>query len=186
MHGRLKGQFFLLGSLLLCGLFFAALPPGPYHSSPGPGLDRDYGNLEIELPRAFNLDVADGGFPSGLAGFLDFAQDSMAARGIAMDALWVAAIPDLDDPGTVQLYAGNWLGHPADVTFTLDGEELSLSTADGEMASGSLSGISAYPELSVSFEGRLWQGGIARDKANLYAWTSLESGEDAAVNEFLA
>jgi hypothetical protein len=79
MHGKLKGQFFILGSLLLCVILFAGLPA---MVSPGASETGDLsvlsGNLETEVPMAVNLAMIEDGNPGKDPGPLPWSRDALA------------------------------------------------------------------------------------------------------------
>lgn len=188
MYGRLKGmrkgQFFLLGALLMCALFSAALPAGTTLTG-GHTLDmaRLADNLEGEVPRALNLAMLEDGEPSKLGDFMGFAGDMAGERYISLEGLWVVTVPDENDPGDVDVYAGNWLGRPVTVYVTIGGEEEGLVLDEEETGREAFSGVGSDFLMEIGFGDRSWSGRLARDKTNLYGYVMLSRGEDSIVKE---
>jgi len=184
LKGRRKGQFFMLGALLLCALFFAALP-GQVILTGGHTMDisRLAGNLEREIPHALNLAMLEDGNPSKLGEFTGFVRDSVGERYLDMESLWVVAVPDEENPGGVELYAGNWLGRPVTLYALVDSAGGTLALDDGGTDSRTLYGVGSDFTLDISFEGRYWSGQVARDKTSLYSYLSLSRGGDSIVKE---
>jgi hypothetical protein len=184
MSGRLKGQFFMLGAILLCGLFFVALPAGTtLTGSHTLDMTRLADNLEGEIPHALNLAMLEDGNPSKLGDFMGFSRDKTGERYISLEGLWVVAVPDGASPGDIDVHAGNWLGRPVTVSITAGGPGQEIALDDGESDSRSFSGVGDDFTLEVSFEGRAWSGQVARDKTNLYSYIRLSRGENSIVKE---
>jgi hypothetical protein len=184
MHGRLKGQFFIMGALVICVIFFAALPPAIIS---GTGNTRDMSlmaeNLEREIPRAANLALLDDGSPESLGEFMDFIRESTREKYLGMESLWVVGVPDPDNPGDMAFYSGNWLGRAATVYITADSLGISHVLDDQETGSSTLSGLASSFTLEVSFDGRTWSNTVSRDKATLYCYLSLARGENSVVKD---
>ncbi len=186
MYGKRKGQFFILGALLLCAVFFAAMPA---HMAVTGGyavdIPRVAGNLEGEIPHALNLAMLDDGSPGKLGDFTGFIRDEMNGRYLGMESLWVVAVPDQDSPGDVRIYAGNWLGRPVTVHLIVDSAAESIVLDDSETDSKIFHGVGSDFTLSISFENRTWSGQVARDKTGLYNYMRLSRGDDSVVNEII-
>jgi hypothetical protein len=184
MSGRLKGQFFMLGALLLCAVFFAALPAGTTLTG---GYTEDISrlarNLEGEIPHVLNLAMLEDGSPEGLGDFTGFVRNRTGERYLDLESLWAVSVPDQENPGDIEVYAGNWLGRAVTVNIIADGVTESLALDDGEADSETFPGIGSDFTLEVSFEGKYWSGQVARDKVNLYSYLRLSRGENSIVKE---
>lgn len=185
MYGRQrKGQFFLLGAILICTLFFAMLPA---HNIVGTGKTLDMSilseNLKSEIPQALNLILLDGGNPAELGDFMDFVRDSSAERYISFQGLWVVFEPDPSSPGDVDIHAGNWMRTPVSLYVVVDSIGVNMNLDYQETATRSLSGVSPSPDMQVSFQDRSWSVTLSRDKTSLYSFTSLTRGNDVVVSE---
>ena len=185
MYGRQrKGQFFLLGAIFICTLFFAMLPA---HNIAGTGKASDMSelsdNLESEIPRALNLILLDGGEPTELGDFMDFVRDRSAERYISFQGLWVVFEPDPSSPGDWDIHAGNWLRSPVSLFVVVDSSDINMDLDYQETGTRSLAGVSSSPDVQVSFKDRSCSGTLSRDKTSLYSFTSLTRGEDVVVSE---
>ena len=184
LKGRRKGQFFMLGALLLCAVFFAALPSqvtltGGYTED----ISRLAGNLEGEIPHALNLAMLEDGSPDKLGEFTEFVRDRAGERYLEVESLWVVTVPDEENPGEVEVYAGNWLGRPVSVYVTIEGEEERIMVNGGEIERENFHGVGSDFTLDISFEGISWSGQVARDKTNLYSYLRLSRDENSIVKE---
>ncbi len=185
MPRRLKGQFFILGAMLLCTLFFLGLPQIAVHSAPrDTGLSPLADNLEREIPHALNLALAEDQDTQKLGEFLDFARNNSAERYSDMEALWVVILPDPGNPGYVSLEAGNWLGRRVSLYLSVDGDGQEIELDDTETASLSFTGLPEAFDMTVSFGGREWSGQASLGKAGIYCYLSLGRGENAVVRDF--
>jgi hypothetical protein len=186
MSGRLKGQFFILGALLLSTLFFLFLPSQvAITGGQTRDIDRIADNLESEIPTALNLAMLEDGSPQKLGQFTEFLRDEMSERFIDMESLWVVTIPDQSTPGHVEAYAGNWLGESTTVSVTIEANEETLNLDDGEIDSVEYFNVDDEFDIVVSFDGRSWSGHLARDKVNLYCLFSLSREENIVVKEII-
>ena len=121
MSGRLKGQFFIAGALILCAAFFMFLPQqGLFSSSPDTDLTRLSEYLESEITIAFNIAILEDGNPSKLGDFTSFLKDRLGDRFLEYNGFIVATIPDPANPGDMDVQAGNWLGKSITASVTRD------------------------------------------------------------------
>ena len=186
MSGRRKGQFFILGALLLCTAFFLALPAQvTLTGTPTSDMERLASNIGSEIPRALNLAILEDGTPDRLGDFSSFLRQSTRDRYLTLESLWVATVPD-PDTGDLEVYAGNWLGGPVTASVTIDGDEETFALSDEEIESEVFSDPGSEFTLQVSFGGRTWSAGVARDKVNLYSYLSLSRGENTIVRDISA
>jgi hypothetical protein len=184
--GRRKGQFFMLGALLLCALFFVALP-SQVGLRGGRTLDMERlaENLEGEIPLALNLAMLEDGNPSRLGGFTEFVRGRAGERYLLMESMWVVAVPDTENPGEVELYAGNLLGRPVTLYALVDSVGETLALEDGETGSVTFYGVGSDFTLNITFGERSWSGQMARDKTNVYTYIKLSRDGDSVVKEIV-
>ncbi len=184
MPGRLKGQFFMAGALMLCVLFFLGMPMAMVSSTSNTmDMTRLSENMEGELSRAVNLAMLEDGNPARMGEFIEFVRNRTTERYLDMEILAVAAVPDPGSPGDVDVHAGNWLGRPVTISVEVDGNSLDIDLDDEEIAVRSFSGVPGEFVLEVSFEGRTWSGTLPRDKTNLYSYLRLSRGGNLIVKE---
>lgn len=186
MSGRLKGQFFLLGALLLSTLFFLFLPSQvALTGGQVDDMTRIADNLESEIPHSLNVAMLEDGLPQKLGQFTGFLRDEMSERFIDMESLWVVTIPDQSTPGHVEVYSGNWLGESTTVSVTIDTEERTLNLDDGEIDSVDYFNVGDEFDITVKFDERSWSGHLARDKVSLYNLFKVSRGDNLIVKEIV-
>ena len=183
----MKGQFFLLGGLLLIILFFIALPLAlPSLKEPADDLPLLADNILREYPVAFNFAANASNQNELLRNFTFFVNETLADRNIRAHIFWVysnttsGAEHDTDNtvgasPSLINLTAGNFLG--SSVTFSANISSVSASIAmnDNTTASISLSNTLAFYNLTLNFSTPTvveW----TRDKGNLYVFVELSRG----------
>jgi hypothetical protein len=186
MSGKCKGQYFMLGAIIISLMLYLGLSPMVY--SP-PSEDYLHGiseNIEEEVPHALNLALAEDSSPAKLGQFSGFLGDKLKGRGIGFEALWVASIPDPGNPSQVDVYIGNWIGRPVSVDVSIDGDLVSKNLDHEEMSFDPVSGVSREFDMTVMFEGRSWTGSFVRDKSNLYYYSSISKNSDITIKDIAA
>ena len=187
MSGKRKGQFFIMGAIILCVIFFAGLPVQVIMSTDDTSdITILAENLESEIPRALNLAMLEDGNPDSLDEFIGFARNKTLERYTDLESLWVVTVPDTDNPGSIEVYAGNWFGSPTTLYIIIDSIGVNMNLNDQETDSASFSGVSSQFDIQVSFSGRTWSETLPRDKTNLYSYVSLSRGDNVIVKEITA
>ncbi len=182
--GRMKGQFFIIGALLICSLLYIGLAPTiSVTVADSADMGRLAENMESELPHALNIGAVSPGVPGALMGFSNFSADAAHGRGISMKCLWVAIEPG---QGSVNVTVGNLMGAEETVGIDVDGTYMAVRVPDGAFN---------YTELPVSgpsFTVNITHadGGTAAEmpsnKTSLYAFLQLSRGGDVTRKEILA
>ena len=182
--GKRKGQFFILGAVLMCAVFFVGLPLyGPDILTGREDLAIISGNLEREFPRALNLGMKSGSGTASLADFTLFAGSALTGQGMDFKAFWVASEPQGQD---VKITAGNFMGQSQSVQIEVNGEVWVFSVADGSTQSRTFSGVPASYQIRIGFPGHSKTSDWIKNKTNLYAFTAIGRGADLAVEEIEA
>jgi hypothetical protein len=181
----MKAQFFILGAVLLCSLFFIGLPPGqPLAGVSTQDMDYMMLNLEREFPRALNLGM-DGGDPAGtMANFTSWVRT--VGRGLLLNfsSFWLFA--EGDPGGDVTVYLGNFMGTDMSVTLNLDGEQRSVLVGDGDLASETFASVGSPYNIVLLFGSEARNFDWQRDKVNLFVMLELERGENIARRDVVA
>ncbi|MBI4173631.1 MAG: hypothetical protein HY519_02820 [Candidatus Aenigmarchaeota archaeon] len=163
-----KGQFFILGALLILSLMVIGASYQPL-TNPRP-LAAASDNLQRELPRAYNLGLTQGNGPGALADFTAFLQDGLGSRSISMQAAWLAAMPG---NGEVNFVVGNFLGKPVDFSLNAAGQSWSGRLEDKATFSAELATLADVLAINLTVNGREQQLEWRADKANIYAFYAL-------------
>lgn len=179
--GRRKGQFFILGAVLICMLFFVGLPLyGPQLQSYRKDLSFVSGNLESEFPRALNLGLRSGSGTAGLAGFSAFSRDMLAGQNVRFRTLWLVAEPQ---DSRVLVTMGNFMGAGQAVNVAIGGESRSIYVQDNSTEIAVFSGVPDSFQISVGFPGHSKTSTWVRGKVNLYAFLESSRGSDVVAEE---
>jgi len=176
-----KGQFFILGAVLMCAVFFVGLPLyGPQVQASRKDLSIISGNLEREFPRALNLGMKSGSGTASLADFSVFAGSALTGQGMDFRAFWIVAEPQDSD---LRITAGNFMGQSQSVQIEVNSEVWVFAIADDATQSRVFSGVPASYQIRIDFPGHSKTSAWIKEKVNLYAFTSAGKGADLAVEE---
>jgi hypothetical protein len=179
----MKGQFFVLGALLLASLFFIGLPMTGYVIRPVSG-DFEYlaANLDREFPRALNIALQSGSVES-LGGFSTFLENQVGQKNADFRNLWVVAE---GSGGSVNVTVGNFL--KKDITIVLNASNTieMIYMPSGTMDSVTFMGVSSPFVFSVTSPESSREMVLQRDKANLYVFYSISRGGDVLRKEIVA
>jgi hypothetical protein len=179
---KAKGQFFILGAVLICMLFFVGLPLyGPQLQAYRKDLSFVSGNLESEFPRALNLGIKAGSLQD-FADFSRFTGSTLSGQNVKFQSLWVVTEPQ---PIGVQVTAGNFMGQDQALSITVDGNSQNLDVPDNSTESRFFSSSERF-EISINFPGHSKTAIWVRNKVNLYAFTETARGTDVVAEEIEA
>jgi len=184
----MKGQFFILGAVLVCSLFFIGLPRfAPIISQPSADLPYISANLRSELPHAMNLGMKESAVTERLENFTHFIEGALSGHNINYTSLWLVFRNQSTD---LNVTGGGFLGE--DVTVSLNVTDGSGSTVktlplpNGTIDDVVFSAVGTNYNVTISFsdqeEGAEWP----RDKASLYAFYRLNRGDDVIKNFVVA
>jgi len=184
MRKRMKGQFFILGALVLVILFSANLNMmQPIVSGPESYVNMFSSNIQKELPRALNLGLNQSSVDAVMANFSRFVREEMSSRQVNHSSVWLVAEGNLSS-SDVNVTIGSFLWRGVNVTVILDGTQRSLYVHDNSTNSTTFSSVSEKYNITVSYEGRSRTYEWHRPKANMYAYVSFVKEEDSSVEEF--
>ena len=179
-YGKRKGQFFILGAVLICALFFIGLPLyGPQIQSYRKDLSFISSNLESEFPRALNLGLRSGSGTGSLADFSAFSRDILAGQNVKLQSLWVVTEPQASG---VLVTVGNFMGYTQSLSITVDGSSQNLDVPDNSTQAAFFPSSDSF-QITISFPGHSRTSTWVRNKANLYAFTEIARGTDKVVEE---
>jgi hypothetical protein len=179
----MRGQFFILGAVLICAIFFIGLPLyGPQVQSYRKDLTFVSDNLESEFPKAFNLALNASGGIANFEDFSRFAGGTLAGQNVKFRALWLVTQPD----GTgVQVTVGNFMGQSQALSITVDGNGQNFDIPDNSTQSAFFPSSENF-QMSIQFPGHSKTGTWVRDKVNLYAFAEIARGSDNVIEEIEA
>jgi len=184
MSSGRKGQFFIIGAVLICSLLYFGLSPSVTVSVPEgrtAGFLAD--NIANELPYALNLGINGSGGTETLANFTAFAMNAASETGMQPHVAWVVISPS---GSALNVSFGNFYSSTATAEVNISGSYKAIYAGDSSVNSTLFSaGGYTYtawlsvPGGSVTFEAPV-------NKTALYAVVSLDYGEAIARKEILA
>ena len=178
----MKGQFFIIGAIIICTLFFIALPfSGPaVNQSSMEDIEHISGNLNTEFVRAFNLGLAEDRPVSALREFTAFTRSVMTDKFASFHSFWVISEPT----GTgINITVGNFMGGPVDVILDISGDTRNLNIPDSDNASEIYDPLPQDFTLNVTFAQNRAVLGWARDKNNIYVYYRTVRDGESVVRE---
>jgi hypothetical protein len=180
----MKGQFFIVGAILVCSLFFAGLPKfAPIISQPSGDLTYISSNLNGELPHALNIGLNDSDPIGRMENFTHFLERSLLDRNINFTSLWLVVE---NQSSNLNVTGGNFLGE--DVAVTINVTDSSGSTVqplvllNGTVNSTTVSSVDQAYNITVTFFDQEESAEYPRDKVSLYAFYRLTRGDDLIQN----
>ncbi len=188
----LRGQFFILGAILLIILFFIGLPiTKPVLNSPSEDLPYISRNVQSEFPRALNLGLNHSSEHHSMGDFTLFFNRTLADHSVRFKALWIYT---KNHTTGVNLTIGNYLGSGTTVSLSASSVESELPTSATERVfvhhNGTnttlLLGTGSPFNLTISFNSVSSTVELLRDKVNLYMFFEINRGEDLVREEFTA
>jgi len=179
----MKGQFFLLGAILLSTLFFIGLPSAVNLVTKDVS-DMEYlsENIEKEIPMAMNLDINDVSGTSHIEDFSSFLISKMAERNIGLSLFWVYTKPT--ETG-VDVTAGNYMGQEESISITVNSDIRTSSVSHSTTNEETFSGTGESTNLGIVFSATNKDIPIKKDKHNLYCYISLSRGTELIVREII-
>ena len=180
-----KGQFFIIGGLLLAFLMFFGMSIGVNLVTTKTGdLKHVAYNLEAELPHALNIGVNDSSAAWTLRNFTLFSVDRLRGRGTSLTCLWVI----FSGTGSgLNATAGNFMGGGRLVSLNVSGTVEGLWVDDQGTNSTLFPVADQNFTAGVSFDAHEWEEVLLTNKTSLYIYVSLaRSADDVMIKEILA
>jgi hypothetical protein len=176
----MKAQFFILGAVLICALFFVGLPfYGPQVQTYRKDLSLVSNNLESEFPKALNLALKSGTLEN-LADFSRFTRNTLAGQNIGVRILWVVAEPQGSD---VQVTVGNFMNGSQSVSITVEGSGQVFDVPENSTLARVFPGVLDSFQISIQFPGHSKTSTWLRGKVSLYAFMEDSRGNDIVAEE---
>ena len=180
----MKGEFFIIGALLICSLLFFGMGPGTrITETTTADMDRFGENLAKELPHALNIGV-NASDPAGtVQNFTEFSRDALEKHGIDLKCYWLVFMPD---GGNVNVSVGNFMGSGKTFGINVSGNFKYVYAADGTVNS-SLFSVSGYKfDVTIGVDDWLTEKRMLTNKTGIYSLISLERGDGVVRKEILA
>lgn len=180
----MKGQFFLIGAVIVCMMLYAASAPlVNVQGGPDQDISALSENMEKEMPRALNIGI-NASDPAGtLISFANFSRSAAVSRGMDLSVVFV--IFESTGSGTVAT-AGNAAAGQAIIGIDVDGTYAELSVPAGSVNS------TQFPAAGDTFDFSVTAGGLTTDatmpggKTGLFAISTISRGGVVLRKEILA
>lgn len=192
---RLKGQFFVLGAILIVGLFFIGLPKSdPLTYTRSGDLVYIFGNIEREFPIALNLGLNESNHIDTLKNFTWFTDRVMDEHLINFTALWLITEATNTSSDDLNITIFNYLGHNIIYNLSVCNADGTPSCSlginiplDNNSTNSWYYGPGFFTDLlniTLEFESNTVNLDlIQKDKVNFYAFISLERNENIIRGE---
>ena len=184
----MKGQFFIVGAVILIIAISSSLQPQRTHLSvPTEDIPRFSTNLQREFPRAFNFGTDAGTPVDTLVNFSRFVNNTMEHHYVNFSIFWVVATGD----GTSDLTftAGNFLGENVSLSINLSGGALpaiqTVTVPDHSTASLAFNTVPATFNATISYRGETEIVELVRDKSSMYALLEVGRGKETNREEIV-
>ncbi len=189
----MKGQFFILGAVLLCALFYIGMPPPEAITMVFTGdLSYLHRNIGEEFPKALNFGVNQSRSCNDLLNFTRFIYNKMRERRINFTAAWlVTEYTDPDNPlnSNLNVIIGNFLG--LETSFTVNISVGSSETIESALISDNstdsilfqASAISGIYNLTISFNNYEKKITLSRGKISIYSKIELNRAGEIIIDE---
>jgi len=185
---RKKGQFFILGAILICSLFFIGLPRfTPLIKQPSSDLPYISSNLQSELPNALNIGLNGSAMLDTMTNFSHFLETKLRGRKINYTSLWLVMH---NQSSGVNVTGGNFLGE--EITISINITDGSGSTVEsliipkGTNNSTLFSSVENTYNITIAFSDQEESESYPRDKVSLYAFYRLTRSNDVIKNHIFA
>jgi len=180
----MKGQFFIIGALIICVLIFFGLPLGIDLVTTGSDdLSGIAGNLETEFPHALNTGINRTAPVATLHNFSLASKDYCLARMADFRTLWV--VFEYDN-GDFNVTAGNFFGESKTVTVNISGDVRDITVPQGSENSTLFSTAGSRFSTGVSLDGDTTEFVLVANKTSFFCTLSLGRGGDIVKKQILA
>jgi len=177
----MKGQFFVLGAIMIVTLFFSGLPRGDFLKvERTEDLVYLFDNIEREFPVALNNALnTTSNINSSIAdlfNFTRFVDRLMTERLTNYTTLWVVSwnISTTD----INITAGNFLKYNTTVSLNVSSTVNNISVNHNTTNSTTFSSVSSEFNITIIYGSEEETFTWRRDKVNMYALIQVGRGED--------
>jgi hypothetical protein len=180
----MKGQFFIVGGLLVCALLFFGMGAGMSMSrSSTTDMQRMADNVAREVPRALNIGINSSDPVGVLENFTAFWMGIAGGRRMGPSCYWAVFRPDGD---YVNVSVGNFLGSTADFGVNVSDDYDVIQVTDGSVGSSLFTASGYSLNATVTVGGGSSGAVLLRNKTSVIGEVSLERGGNILKKEILA
>jgi hypothetical protein len=180
----MKGQFFLIGAVLICMLLYAAsVPLITVQGRPPEDMGALSDNMEAEMPHALNIGINSSSPAGTLISFCNFSRSAASSRGIDLSAVFV--VFESTGSGTVAT-AGNAAADDATVGLDVDGTHVELTVPAGSVSSAQFPAAGEHFDVTVETDAGTYGATLPANKTSMYCALSLSRGGTVIGKEILA
>ncbi len=184
----MKGQYYLLGAIILTMLFFTGLYLVKTESMFTTSYKSDdmkflFYDIQSEYPRAFNFGINESDITGKLRNFTEFTNNMLTGSLINFTSLWIYTINISDN---LNVTVGNHLGYDTIVQLNISGSVQNLSVMDGGINSTIFPVVGSKFNMTVNFNSNQKKLSMMRDKYNLYSYIQLQRANEMTKGGVLA
>ena len=184
----IKGQYFLLGAIIIITLFFTgfylvkneSLFASSYEAN---DLKYLFYNTQSEYPRAFNYGINESDITGRLRNFTEFSRSVYSGNILNFTALCIYTTNISDNLNVTVI---NYLGSDTQVELNVSGTVKNLTVAEGGINSTLFMVVSPKFVMTVRFNSQEKQLSMVRDKYNLYSYLQLRRVSEIIKGSVLA
>lgn len=176
-----KGQFFILGAILLVIMFSVGIPLiKPILTIPSEDLTFFSENIKNEYPAAFNIGLNHSNERSVMSNFTNFINKTLYDHNIGFNTLWVYTTNQSSD---LSVIVGNYMGSYTQVNLSFP-TQYSVNVSNGVTDNVTVSGPGSTFNLTITHGTKTKTVEWARDKANLYVYYEMSRLDNIVKEEF--
>lgn len=184
MSSGRKGQFFLIGAIVVCLLLFFGLSPIVRLTETGSGsIEEVSDNIGYELPHALGLGVNASDAAGTMMNFTAYALSTSEDMGADVECLWVIFEPF---QGSVNVTAGNFMDSAKTLGINVSGTYGTLYVGTGTQNSSTFATPGYTFDLEVTVDGDAFGAEVLTNKTSIYSLIYVSSGDNSARKEILA
>ncbi|MBN2102352.1 MAG: hypothetical protein JW716_05780 [Candidatus Aenigmarchaeota archaeon] len=186
--GQVKGQYFLLGAIIIITLFFTGfylVKNESIFSSSYKADDLKYlfYNMQSEYPRVFNYGINESDITVELRNFTEFSRSIYSSNILNFTTLLIYTT-NISDNLNVTIV--NYLGYDTEVELNISGTLKNLTVTDEGLNSTIFSAVNPKFVMTVKFNSQEKQLSMVRDKYNLYTYLQLRRKSEIIKGSVLA
>ncbi len=180
----MKGQFFIIGALMVCTILYFGMGPNMDISGTGSDdMNMIARTLQKEMPHALNIGIKGSAPIQTLRNFTLFSVSSLGKGRIGLTCHWLV----FREAGSqVNVSAGNFMGSPKVFYVNVSGTEKAIYAGDG-MVNSSLFPVSGKKyDASVTVDGEKDAFTLLTNKTSIYSELTLSRSGNVVRKEILA
>ncbi len=183
----MKGQFIIIGSLLLCIFFYVSvsplLKPKNIIVSPYETINYFYKNIEEEYPHALNIGLNKSNEVAYLVNFTYFVKNVSKEHYTDFGILWIMI---KNESGDLNITAGNFMDKHIEILLNVSGTAKNMSLNEDSVNSTVFTSVPSEFNLTLRFNNTEKKLLLEKDKVNFYSRFYLRIEENSMEGEIIS